>query len=342
MRPIAHVPRHPLRLAGFGPQALLPADRAGPAAGAPRRPAPSSAGVAAHAFRPLDRPATAAVGLTIIAAGHRHGWPVAAGGSRAISRRAGARCSREFGGTDRDRRAGRAPLADLPAGRRGPVRPRPARGRRHPRRPAAAAGGAAPTAATATAPAPSRSTSPSRAACPWTNEAARRAGTVHLGGTLRGGRRRRADDPRRAHAGAALRPRRPAVPGRPAPVEGRRPPGLDATRTSRTATTATPPRRSSRRSSGSPRGSASGSSDLAVRPPAGFEAYNPNYVGGDIVTGANTALQLVMRPRAALDPYSTGVPGMYICSAATPPGAGAHGMCGANAAASALRVSGLR
>ena len=75
----------------------------------------------------------------------------------------------------------------------------------------------------------------------------------------------------------------------------------------------------------------------AVRSPAAFEEYNPNYLGGDIVTGANTALQLVMRPRFALDPYSTGVPGVFICSAASPPGAGAHGMCGANAAASALR-----
>jgi phytoene dehydrogenase-like protein len=77
--------------------------------------------------------------------------------------------------------------------------------------------------------------------------------------------------------------------------------------------------------------------DMAVRPPAAFETYNPNYVGGDIATGANTALQLTMRPRVALDPYRTGVPGMYLCSAASPPGAGAHGMCGANAAASALR-----
>ena len=63
---------------------------------------------------------------------------------------------------------------------------------------------------------------------------------------------------------------------------------------------------------------------------------NPNYVGGDIVGGANTLRQLVMRPRLAADPDSTGVPGAYICSAASPPGAGAHGMCGFHAAGSAL------
>jgi phytoene dehydrogenase-like protein len=66
-------------------------------------------------------------------------------------------------------------------------------------------------------------------------------------------------------------------------------------------------------------------------------AYNPNYVGGDIITGANTPKQLVLRPRLALDPYLTGIPGTFICSAASPPGAGAHGMCGYHAAGSALR-----
>ncbi|MEA2423764.1 MAG: hypothetical protein QOH13_174, partial [Thermoleophilaceae bacterium] len=73
-----------------------------------------------------------------------------------------------------------------------------------------------------------------------------------------------------------------------------------------------------------------------VRTPAEMTAYNQNYIGGDIVTGANTPKQILFRPRIALDPYSTGIPGMYICSAATPPGGGVHGMNGANAAASAL------
>jgi len=44
-----------------------------------------------------------------------------------------------------------------------------------------------------------------------------------------------------------------------------------------------------------------------------------------------------MRPRIAIDPYATGIPGVVICSAASPPGGGVHGMCGANAARSALR-----
>jgi phytoene dehydrogenase-like protein len=71
--------------------------------------------------------------------------------------------------------------------------------------------------------------------------------------------------------------------------------------------------------------------------PAELEAYNPNYIGGDIATGANDPLQMTFRPRVTLDPYSTGVPGLFICSAATPPGGGVHGMSGFNAAQSALR-----
>src|SRR5262249_30865344 len=74
-----------------------------------------------------------------------------------------------------------------------------------------------------------------------------------------------------------------------------------------------------------------------VRSVAEMAAHNANYVGGDIVTGSNDPMQLGFRPRPALDPYWLGVPGAYLCSAATPPGGGAHGMCGYNAALSALR-----
>jgi phytoene dehydrogenase-like protein len=71
--------------------------------------------------------------------------------------------------------------------------------------------------------------------------------------------------------------------------------------------------------------------------PAQMTEHNANYVGGDVITGANTPRQLLFRPRFARNPYATGIPGVYICSAATPPGAGAHGMGGYNAAQSVLR-----
>ena len=56
----------------------------------------------------------------------------------------------------------------------------------------------------------------------------------------------------------------------------------------------------------------------SVRTPAEIEAINANFVGGDILTGANTAVQTLFRPRVAADPYATGIPGVFICSAATP------------------------
>ena len=75
---------------------------------------------------------------------------------------------------------------------------------------------------------------------------------------------------------------------------------------------------------------------VAVRTPRELEADNANYVGGDIAGGDSNLRQLLARPRVSPDPYATGVPGMYLCSASTPPGAGVHGMCGYRAATSAL------
>ncbi len=71
--------------------------------------------------------------------------------------------------------------------------------------------------------------------------------------------------------------------------------------------------------------------------PAAFDAHNPNYVGGDINGGAQDLLQEVARPVLSLDPYATPIKGLYLCSSATPPGGGVHGMCGYHAARSALR-----
>jgi phytoene dehydrogenase-like protein len=72
--------------------------------------------------------------------------------------------------------------------------------------------------------------------------------------------------------------------------------------------------------------------------PAAIEAYNPNYVGGDIASGRFDLRQLFTRPSLRiLDPYATPDPTLFICSAATPPGGGVHGMCGVHAARSALR-----
>ncbi len=70
---------------------------------------------------------------------------------------------------------------------------------------------------------------------------------------------------------------------------------------------------------------------------AEMEAYNPNYIGGDIVGGVQNLRQLYFRPTISLDPYRTPAKGIYLCSASTPPGGAVHGMCGFYAARSALK-----
>lgn len=66
-------------------------------------------------------------------------------------------------------------------------------------------------------------------------------------------------------------------------------------------------------------------------------AYNPNYVGGDIYSGALTLRQLVKRPVVSARPWRTPIDGVYLCSSATPPGPAVHGMNGWFAARLALR-----
>ena len=172
---------------------------------------------------------------------------------------------------------------------------------------------------------------------PWTAEACRRAGTVHLGGTL--------EEIVAAEAavhGGTL-PARPFVLvgqqhlADPDALGRRRAPALGLRPRAARVTPATPPTSSSTTSSASRRASATRSSPAGAGGPSDLEAYNANYVGGDIATGANDPLQLVLRPRPTTRPYATGVPGLYLCSAATPPGAGVHGMCGYHAGRAALR-----
>lgn len=74
----------------------------------------------------------------------------------------------------------------------------------------------------------------------------------------------------------------------------------------------------------------------SVRNAQNMEAYNSNYVGGDINGGVSDLGQLFFRPLPKFDPYSTPNPRLFICSSSTPPGGGVHGMCGYYAARSVL------
>lgn len=68
-----------------------------------------------------------------------------------------------------------------------------------------------------------------------------------------------------------------------------------------------------------------------------MEAYNPNYIGGDINGGVIDIAQLFTRPVLRSSPYRTSAKGIYICSSSTPPGGGVHGMCGYHAAEQVLK-----
>ncbi|WP_037066682.1 phytoene desaturase family protein [Pseudonocardia acaciae] len=332
MGPLVRVPRHPLALARFGVPTVAPgAALARVFATEPAR--ALFAGVAAHAFRPLHHPLTSAIGVGIITAGHRYGWPVAVGGSGAITKALAALLV-ELGGkieTDAPITAGsQLPPADVTLFDLAPgavariladrLPARVARAYRRYRH----------------GPAAFKVDFAVEDGVPWTNEHARRAGTVHVGGPLA----EVAAGERAVHAGR--------LPERPFVLVGQQylaDPSRSAGRVHPLWTYAHVPHGytgdATEAITAQIERFAPGFRDRIVasasRTPAEFEAYNANYVGGDIVTGAKDARQLVFGPRATLRPYHTGVPGMFICSAATPPGPGAHGMCGANAALAALR-----
>ncbi len=78
---------------------------------------------------------------------------------------------------------------------------------------------------------------------------------------------------------------------------------------------------------------------LATRcvPAAQMSDHNANYVGGDIIVGGATLFAAMVGPTLRLDPWTTPIPKAYLCSSATPPGTGVHGMAGYYAARTMLR-----
>ena len=284
-------------------------------------------GVAAHAFRPLHYPMTSAVGMGIIAAGHRHGWAVAEGGSQSITD-AMVTLLGELGG--KIETGVRVDFIAAAVGGRHDVRSGAERGRRDPRRPVAPPN----FARIHQVPARSRCVQSRLRRRGWraVDESGRPSGRHRSPGRdLRRTRRNRAGDPRRADARAAVvlvgqqylaDPQRSVGDVHPVWSYAHVPNGYTGDATE--AIVAQIER------------FAPGFRDRIVGrlsgPPPQMSSYNLNYVGGDIMTGAKDIRQLTFGPRITLSPYTIGVPGMYICSAATPPGPGAHGMCGADAA----------
>jgi phytoene dehydrogenase-like protein len=330
--PMRSIPRDPLALARFALVGTPSAQRTA------RRFTTDSArallaGAAAHSMEPLTAPLTSAFGLLLTALGHGAGWPVVAGGSAAITNGVAAEFRRLGGVVNTDHYVGS--LSELP----------PARAvllDTSPRSFVALAG----TQLSRRAGRPWARFRPGPGTCkvdwaldapvPWTAEACRRTVTVHVGGTF--------DEVARAEAAVAA--------GRHAEepfVLVVQPSVVDATR-------APPGKHTLWAYCHVPNGStvdmcermeqqierfAPGFRDLVlartVRTAAEAEAHNPNLLGGDVNGGAATLRQTVFRPVARWNPYRTPVPGVYLCSASTPPGGGVHGMCGVAAAEVALR-----
>ncbi|MGH3624635.1 MAG: phytoene desaturase family protein, partial [Sciscionella sp.] len=330
--PLVSLPGHPVLLSRFGARAVWPASvllrlfREEPARA-------MLAGIAAHVMAPLYSPGTGGVALMFALAAHARGWPIARGGSQSISD-ALAGYLRDLGGkitTDRRVRT----LAELPTAQAylldvSPTALREIAGDRLPpgylRRLGRYRYG----------PAAFKIDYALDGPVPWSNESCRAAGTVHIG-------------PSYGEIGAALtdatrgRPPRPPflITSQPTVLDGSRAPDgkhvfwayahvPHAWDGDLSAEIETQIERF-----------APGFRDLvlarSVHRPADIEAHNPNCVGGDIACGSFSGPQALLRPVATRVPYATPDPAVFLCSSATPPGPGVHGMCGYHAARVALR-----
>jgi phytoene dehydrogenase-like protein len=291
------------------------------------------AGMAAHSIAPLEKPGTSAIGLVMAVSGHAGGWPLPKGGSQQIAN-ALASCLRSIGGnieTD-------APvdsIDSLPSARAVLFDTSPRQlvqiaGKRLP------AGYKKRMSEFSYGPGVFKIDWALSAPIPWTYPECRQTATLHLGATLEEIAQGEAD------SWEGRTPQRPFVLlAQPSLFDASRAPAGHHTawaychvpHGSTTDMTQIIENQVER--------SAPGFRDIilarSTKNTAQMERSNANLIGGDIGGGANNLRQILFRPVAALDPYQTPAEGLYICSASTPPGGGVHGMCGYNAAQSALK-----
>jgi phytoene dehydrogenase-like protein len=326
------IPRRPFLMARFGLSAIRSARGLAMGRFRGERARALFGGLGAHSMLPLDSIVSAAAGLMLGTLVHAVGWPMAAGGSERIAA-AQASLLRSLGGEIVTGRRITA-LEQLPAARAilfdtapaellriaGPQLPSGYRRRLEHFR---------------YGPGVFKLDWALDGPVPWTAEACRQAGTVHLGGSLE----------EIAEAEAAVG--RGEVPERPFIIFAQQS-LFDLSRAPRGKHTAWG-------YCHVPNGS---TVDMTERIEAqlerfapGFRSrilarhsrnavemqdYNANYVGGDINSGIQDLRQLWTRPAPRLSPYTTPVNGLYLCSSSTPPGGGVHGMCGYHAARAAL------
>ncbi len=335
LQPLAIPPAHPIALARYG----LPGIRSASSLGRSRfkgDEAPALlAGLAGHSMLSLDAPITAGFGMLLGQLAHVVGWPMPAGGSQAIADALVALITKGGG----EVRTGEwvRDLGDLPPARAVlcDVTPRqlvelacdrlPARYRRSLER-------------YRYGPGVFKIDWALDGPVPWADPETARAGTVHLGGTLAEVRAAEEDVVRGRHPDEPfmLLAQQSLFDPERAP-DGHHtlwgychvPAGSDVDMTEPME---------SRIERFAP-----GFRDLVLArhttSAVAFERYDPNYVGGDINGGVADLRQFLFRPVPSLHPWATPVDGLYLCSSATPPGGGVHGMCGRAAARLALRRS---
>jgi len=328
-----HLPAHPVRLARFGARAAAPATTLARFAFRGERARGVFAGLAAHSMLRLDRPPSAAFGLTLGLLAHAVGWPLPRGGSQRLSD-ALASYLRSLGGEIETGRRVES-LAELGEAR-------PILLDVTPRGLLALAGDRLPTRYRhgleryRYGPGVFKLDWALGGPIPWQAEECARAATVHLGATLEEiavseaapGRGEIAEQPYVLLAQPSLfDPTRAPAGQHTAWAYCHVPNGSTVDMTERIEAQI-------ERFAPGFRERILARSALG---PAQMERYNENYVGGDINGGAATLSQLFTRPVARLSPYSTPLPGVFLCSSSTPPGGGVHGMCGYHAARAALR-----
>ena len=326
-------PRHPLVMGRFGLTAIRSAAGLARSRFEGERARALLAGLSAHSMLSLRTPASAAFGIVLGVSAHAVGWPVARGGSQRLADALAAHLRSLGGRIETGRTVGS--IDELPATGATllDVTPRqlvrlsgdrlPSRYRRRLER-------------FRYGPGVFKLDWALDGPIPWTAPEVARAGTVHLGGALDeiaaseeaaagGGHSERPFvllvqaslfDPSRAPAGKHSAWAYCHVPH-----------GSDRDMTARIEAQV---------ERFAP-GFADRILERSAMGPADVEARNPNYVGGDINGGTQDLRQLFTRPVARPVPYSTPIPGLFICSSSTPPGGGVHGMCGYWAAKAAVR-----
>jgi phytoene dehydrogenase-like protein len=333
LQPMLHLPRHPIALARFGIPAICPTTFLAKSLFRHEPARALFAGIAAHSFLPLEAPVSSAFALVLGLAGHAVGWPIPRGGSQQIAN-ALANYLRELGGEiDANHRVenlndlpkSRAVLLDVSvweflriAGQRlPPSYRRRLESFRH-------------------APGIFKIDYALNDPVPWKAEACCHAGTIHLGGTL--------DEIAAAERDVSLEkiPERPFVLVAQQSLfdETRAPHGQHTLWTYCHVPFNCDADMTDRIESQIERFAPGFHDCILARHKMGaadLEKSNPNLAGGDINGGAANLMQLIARPVLSPTPYRTPLPGVYLCSASTPPGGGVHGMCGYHAARAALR-----